>query len=37
MAGGRGGLRGIVLLLLAVLATVVVFFGVGYALGKMLV
>jgi hypothetical protein len=37
MARGRGVLRGIVLRLLAVLVTVIVFFGVGYAIGKMLV
>jgi hypothetical protein len=37
MAGTRGGLRVIFLLLLAVVLTVVVFFGVGYVLGKMLV
>jgi hypothetical protein len=37
MAKARGSLRRIVLLLLAVVATVIVFFGVGYVLGKMIV
>jgi hypothetical protein len=37
MAARRVGLRGIVYRLLAVVATVVVFFGIGYALGKMIV
>jgi hypothetical protein len=37
MPASRGGLRVVLLLLLAVIATVVIFFGVGYVLGKMVV
>jgi hypothetical protein len=37
MARARGGLRVALLVLVAIIATVVVFFGVGYVIGKMIV